>query len=74
MIYCNQKTDRHSKGQKETREPSPCLLDVDTDGGNGQEMFIWEALLHGVLGDKLLHSKINHRVPVIEKVCEFLGE
>ena len=49
-------------------------IDVDTDGGNGGGVFIWEAIMEWLFGDALLHSKIPHRTPVIEKMIEFLGE
>ena len=50
------------------------FVDVDTNGGNGGEVFIWEAIMEWLFGDALLHSKIPHRRPVIEKIIEFLGE
>ena len=50
------------------------FVDVDTNGGNGGETFIWEAIMEWLFGDALLHSKIPHRTPVIEKTIEFLGE
>ena len=55
-------------------EMEKIFVDVDTNGGNGGETFIWEALVEYVFGDALLHSKIPHRTPVIEKTIEFLGE
>ncbi len=50
------------------------FVDVDTNGGNGEETFIYEAILEWFLGNIILHSKIPHRIPVIEKIIEFLGE
>ena len=50
------------------------FVDVDTNGGNGDEIFIWEALKDWAYGNALLHNKIPHRIPVIQKVIEFLGE
>ena len=50
------------------------FVDVDTNGGNGGEVFIWEAIMEWLFGDALLHSKIPHRRPVIETIIEFLGE
>ena len=49
-------------------------IDVDTNGGNGDGAFIWEAVKEWLFGDALLHSKIPHRTPVLEKITEFLGE
>lgn len=45
-------------------------VDVDTNGGNGGEDFIWEVALNS--GQNILHSKVNHREPVCDKVIEFL--
>ena len=50
------------------------FIDVDTNGGNGDEVFIWEVVVSGELGKNILHSKINHRIPVCNKVIEYLGE
>ena len=50
------------------------FVDVDTNGGNGGETFVWEAIKEWLFGDVLLHSKIPHRIPVIEKIIQFLGE
>lgn len=46
-------------------------VDVDTNGGNGGETFIWEAIVESVFGEALLYSKIPHRTPVIEKPLNF---
>ena len=48
------------------------FVDVDTNGGNGGERFVWEVLWNA--GKNLLHSKINHRKCVCDKVIEYLGE
>ena len=45
---------------------------VDTNGGNGGEVFVWEVISN--MGKNILHSKIPHRVEVIEKIIEYLGE
>lgn len=50
------------------------FIDVDANGGNGGGVFIWEAFSHWVSGDALLHLKIPHRLPVVNKVVDFLGE
>lgn len=50
------------------------FVDIDTDGGNGDETFAWEVLKESLFGGVILHSKISHRIPVIEKTIEFLGE
>lgn len=50
------------------------FVDVDTNGGNGGETFVWEAIMEWLFGDALLHSKIPHRTRVVEKTVEFLGE
>ena len=50
------------------------FVDVDTNGGNGGESFVWEAIMEWLFDDVLLHSKIPHRIPVIEKTIQFLGE
>lgn len=50
------------------------FVDVDTDGGNGGGIFVLEAIMEWLLGDALLHSKIPHRIPVIQKIIQFLGE
>lgn len=50
------------------------FVDVDTNGGNGGETFVWEAIMEWLFGDALLHSKIPHRTPIVEKTIEFLGE
>ena len=48
------------------------VIDVDTNGGNGGEIFIWEMI--NDFGEHILHSKIPHREAVCQKVIEFLGE
>ncbi len=50
------------------------FVDVDTNGGNGGETFVWEAIMEWLFDSVLLHSKIPHRTPVVEKTIEFLGE
>jgi len=50
------------------------FIDVDTNGCNGGETFVWEAIVEVLFGDALLHSKIPHRTRVVEKTVEFLGE
>ena len=50
------------------------FVDIDTNGGNGDEVFIWEVTIFDEFGKNLLHSKINHRTPVCNKVIEYLGE
>ena len=45
---------------------------VDTDGGNGDEIFIWEVTIPGDWGKNLLHSKTNHRKVVCDKTIEYL--
>ncbi len=50
------------------------FIDVDTDGGNGGETYIWEAIAEWLFHNKLLHSKIPHRIKVMEKTIEFLEE
>ena len=47
-------------------------VDVDTDGGNGGEIFIWE-VANGE-GSKIFHSKVPHRIPVCNKVIEYLED
>lgn len=47
------------------------FVDIDTDGGNGGGIFIVEVLPDG---SNILHSKVNHRQPVCDKVIEFLEE
>ncbi len=67
-------------GDNQNTPPAPRIqmekifVDVDTNGGNGGEIFVWEAIMEWLFGDALLHSKIPHRTPVIEKTIEFLGE
>ena len=48
------------------------FIDVDTNGGNGDEIFVWEVVVAGEKGANILHSKINHRIPVCNKVIEYL--
>ena len=48
------------------------FIDADTNGGNGGGVFVWEAIMEWLFGDALLHSKIPHRIPVCEKVKEYL--
>lgn len=48
------------------------FIDVDTNGGNGGETFVWEAIMEWLFSDALLHSKIPHRIPVCKKVKEYL--
>ncbi|MBE6780155.1 MAG: alpha/beta hydrolase [Ruminococcaceae bacterium] len=55
-------------------EMEKIFVDVDANGGNGGETFIWEMILEGVLDDIILHSKIPHREDVINKIIEYLGE
>ncbi len=45
---------------------------VDTNGGNGGEVFIWEVVVSGNVGKNILHSKTNHREVVCNKVSEYL--
>ncbi len=46
------------------------FVDVDTNGGNGGEVFIWEVAIGQ--GQNIFHSKVNHRKPVCDKVIEYL--
>ncbi len=50
------------------------FVDVDTNGGNGDEIFIWEVIIPGKFGKNILHSKIPHRTPVCNKVIEYLED
>ena len=43
---------------------------VDTNDGNGGEIFIWEVVENS--GKNILHSKVNHRKEVCDKTIEFL--
>jgi hypothetical protein len=46
------------------------FIDVDTNGGNGGGVFIWE-VANG-LGSEIFHNKAPHRIPVCNKVIEYL--
>lgn len=49
------------------------FIDVDTDGGNSLDGgFVWE-LLYG-FGSEIFHNKVPHRIPVCNKVIEYLEE
>ena len=48
------------------------FIDVDTNGGNGGGVFIWE-VVNG-LGSEIFHSKALHRTPVCNKVIEYLED
>lgn len=48
------------------------FIDVDTNGGNGGGVFIWE-VVNG-LGSEIFHSKAPHRTPVCDKVIEYLED
>lgn len=50
------------------------FIDVDTSGGNGGGIFIWEVVGPGDLGKNILHSKINHRTEVCLKVIDYLED
>ena len=47
------------------------FVDVDADGGNGGGIFVLEILPDG---SNILHSKINHRQPICDKVIEYLED
>ena len=63
-------------GDNQNTTPAPRIqmekifVDVDTNGGNGGETFIWEAFMQWLFGDALLHSKIPHITRVVEKTVE----
>ena len=69
-------------GWKEDGEDSPSkkvrmeriFADVDTSGGNGGEVFIWEAIGPGQFGNNILHTKMPHREAVFRKIDEYLAE
>ncbi len=48
------------------------FVDVDTNGGNGGELFIWE-VVNGS-GSEIFHNKAPHRTPVCNKVIEYLED
>lgn len=49
------------------------FIDVDTNGGNSLDGgFVWE-LLYG-FGDEILHNKAPHRIPICNKVIEYLED
>jgi triacylglycerol esterase/lipase EstA (alpha/beta hydrolase family) len=48
------------------------FIDVDTNGGNGGGVFIWEAV--NGLGSEIFHNKAPHRTPVCNKVIEYLED
>ena len=48
------------------------FIDVDTDGGNGGGVFILE-VANG-LGSEIFHNKAPHRIPVCDKVIQYLGD
>ena len=48
------------------------FVDVDTNGGNGGELFIWE-VVNG-FGSEIFHNKAPHRTPVCNKVIEYLED
>lgn len=60
-------------GDNQNTTPEPRILmekifvDVDTDGGNGNEIIGFEVL-------NLLHNKIPHRQKVIHQVLKYLNE
>lgn len=62
-------------GDNQNTTPSPrvemekIFVYVDTDGGNGGGIFIVEILPDG---RNILHSKVNHREQVCDKVIEYL--
>ncbi len=48
------------------------FIDVDTDGGNGGGVFLWEVI--NELGAEIFHNKAPHRQPVCDKVIEYLED
>ena len=48
------------------------FVDVDTNGGNGGELFIWE-VVNGS-GSEIFHNKVPHRTSVCDKVKEYLED
>lgn len=48
------------------------FIDVDTNGGNGGGVFIWEAV--NGFGSEIFHNKAPHRTPVCNKVIEYLED
>lgn len=50
------------------------FIDVDKNGGNGGGVFVWEVVGPGDFGANIFHSKTPHRLPIIDKVIEYLGE
>ena len=48
------------------------FIDVDTNGGNGGGVFVWE-VANG-LGSEIFHNKAPHRTPVCNKVIEYLED
>ena len=64
--------DSNSPNKKISMEK--IFVDVDTNGGNGGELFIWEVTIPGDFGKNILHSKIPHRTKVCEKIIEYLEE
>lgn len=49
------------------------FVDVDANGGNSLDGgFVWE-LLYG-FGDEILHNKVPHRIPICNKVMEYLED
>ena len=65
-------------GDNNVNTPEPKIqmhktfVDVDANGGNGGELFLWEIIVDS--GENILHSKIPHRKPVCDKVIEYLEE
>lgn len=48
------------------------FVDVDTNGGNGGGVFIWE-VANGS-GSEIFHNKAPHRIPICNKVIEYLED
>ena len=48
------------------------FIDVDTNGGNGGGVFLWEVIIGS--GSEIFHNKAPHRAEVCNKVKEYLED
>lgn len=65
-------TEDNSSSPNKKISMEKIFVDVDTNGGNGGELFIWE-VVNGS-GSEIFHNKAPHRTPVCDKVKEYLED
>lgn len=65
-------TEDNSSSPNKKISMEKIFVDVDTNGGNGGELFIWE-VVNGS-GSEIFHNKAPRRTPVCDKVKEYLED